>query len=150
MSEAILNHVSGSRGGVVGVYQRHSWDAAKKATLAAWAANVVSLGACDGRRTFPSGLNQTPHTRQAMSQKGGFRPFRDHLQLAGMRKKRSLPDGLATGSNRPDAAPKLSPAEDQKQCREKRRAAGMLMVHGVFHNHSIAPWFCRRPLKNGR
>jgi hypothetical protein len=72
VSEAILNHVSGSRGGVVGVYQRHSWDAAKKATLAAWAANVVSLGACDGRRTFPSGLNQTPHTRQAMSQKGRF------------------------------------------------------------------------------
>jgi len=30
VSEAILNHVSGRRGGVVGVYQRHSWDAAKK------------------------------------------------------------------------------------------------------------------------
>jgi hypothetical protein len=44
VTEAILNHVSGSRGGVVGVYQRHNWDAEKKATLAAWAAHVVSLG----------------------------------------------------------------------------------------------------------
>ena len=44
MTEAILNHVSGSRGGVVGVDQRHNWDAEKKATLAAWAAHVVSLG----------------------------------------------------------------------------------------------------------
>jgi hypothetical protein len=33
MAEAILNHVSGSRGGVVGVHQRRSWDAEKKATL---------------------------------------------------------------------------------------------------------------------
>jgi hypothetical protein len=43
VTEAILNHVSGSRG-VVGVDQRHNWDAEKKATLAAWAAHVVSLG----------------------------------------------------------------------------------------------------------
>jgi hypothetical protein len=44
VTEAILTHVSGSRGGVVGVYQRHSWDAERKAALAAWAAHVVSLG----------------------------------------------------------------------------------------------------------
>ena len=39
-----MNHVSGSRGGVVGLYQRQSCDAEKRATLAAWAAHVVSLG----------------------------------------------------------------------------------------------------------
>ena len=33
MTEAILNDVSGSRGGVVGAHQRHSWNAEKKATL---------------------------------------------------------------------------------------------------------------------
>ena len=40
VTEAILNHVSGSRAGIVGVYQRHGWDREKKAALEAWAAHV--------------------------------------------------------------------------------------------------------------
>jgi integrase len=41
--EAVLGHVSGSRSGVVGVYQRHSFDAEKRAALDAWGAHVMAL-----------------------------------------------------------------------------------------------------------
>lgn len=41
--EAILGHVSGSRGGIIGVYQRHTYDAEKRAALEAWGANVMAL-----------------------------------------------------------------------------------------------------------
>ena len=34
--EAVLGHTSGSRSGVVGVYQRHSFDTEKRAALEAW------------------------------------------------------------------------------------------------------------------
>lgn len=37
VTEAVLNHVSGSRAGIVGVYQRHNYFDEKKAALAAWA-----------------------------------------------------------------------------------------------------------------
>jgi integrase len=46
--EAVLGHVSGSRSGVVGVYQRHSFDAEKRAALEAWGAHVMAL--VDGKR----------------------------------------------------------------------------------------------------
>jgi integrase len=39
--EAVLGHTSGSRSGVVGVYQRHSFDAEKRAALEAWGRHVV-------------------------------------------------------------------------------------------------------------
>jgi hypothetical protein len=57
VTEAVLNHVSGAKGGVAGIYQRHDWKDEKRAALAAWATrvehltcgtaldNVVSLGA---------------------------------------------------------------------------------------------------------
>ena len=41
--EAVLGHASGSRSGVVGVYQRHSFDAEKRAALDAWGAKVEAL-----------------------------------------------------------------------------------------------------------
>ncbi|HEX8580213.1 MAG TPA: site-specific integrase, partial [Allosphingosinicella sp.] len=40
VTEAVLNHVSGSRSGIVGVYQRYEWLDEKRAALAAWAADV--------------------------------------------------------------------------------------------------------------
>ena len=62
--EAILNHVSGSRGGVVGVYQLQSWDAEKRATLAAWAAHVVSLGESESHMGHePKGRALSPSDR---------------------------------------------------------------------------------------
>jgi integrase len=33
VTEAVLNHVSGSRGGIAGVYQRHDWANEKRAAL---------------------------------------------------------------------------------------------------------------------
>jgi integrase len=43
VTEAVLNHISGSRGGIAGVYQRHDWGAEKRAALDAWAAHGISL-----------------------------------------------------------------------------------------------------------
>jgi hypothetical protein len=45
VTEAVLNHVGGSRAGVVGVYQRFDWAAEKRAALAAWARHVERLAA---------------------------------------------------------------------------------------------------------
>ena len=40
VTEAVLNHISGSRGGIACVYQRHDWANEKRAALDAWAAHV--------------------------------------------------------------------------------------------------------------
>jgi len=41
--EAILGHVSGSRGGIVGVYQRHQFEDEARAALEAWGRHVEAL-----------------------------------------------------------------------------------------------------------
>jgi integrase len=43
VTEAVLNHISGSRGGIAGVYQRHDWAGEKRAALDAWAAHVLAV-----------------------------------------------------------------------------------------------------------
>jgi len=43
VTEAVLNHVSGSRGGLVGVYQRHQFQDEKRHALDAWAAEVERI-----------------------------------------------------------------------------------------------------------
>ena len=43
VTEAVLNHVSGSRAGIVGVYQRHTWAEEKRAALNAWGERVAAL-----------------------------------------------------------------------------------------------------------
>ncbi len=43
VTEAVLNHVSGSRGGIIGVYQRHTWSDEKRAALNAWGAHVAAI-----------------------------------------------------------------------------------------------------------
>jgi integrase len=45
VTEAVLNHISGSRGGIAGVYQRHDWASEKRAALDAWATHVLSVAA---------------------------------------------------------------------------------------------------------
>jgi len=42
-TESILNHVSGSRSGIVGVYQRHDFAAEKRTALDAWAEHVAAI-----------------------------------------------------------------------------------------------------------
>jgi integrase len=43
VTEAVLNHVSGSRAGIVGVYQRHEYAAEKRAALDAWARRLDAI-----------------------------------------------------------------------------------------------------------
>jgi integrase len=43
VTEAVLNHVSGSRAGIVGVYQRHQYADEKRAALQQWADYVEGL-----------------------------------------------------------------------------------------------------------
>jgi integrase len=43
VTEAILNHVSGARSGVAGIYQRHDWHDEKRVALDAWASRLISL-----------------------------------------------------------------------------------------------------------
>ena len=42
--EAVLGHTSGSRAGIVGVYQRHAFDSEKREALAAWSRYVTLFG----------------------------------------------------------------------------------------------------------
>jgi integrase len=43
VTESVLNHVSGSRAGIVGVYQRHEWSEEKRAALNAWGERVAAI-----------------------------------------------------------------------------------------------------------
>jgi len=45
VTEAVLNHVSGSRSGVAGIYQQHDWKDEKRDALRAWAAAVAAIAA---------------------------------------------------------------------------------------------------------
>ena len=49
VTEAVLNHVSGSRRGVVGIYQRHDWADEKRAALSAWGDRVAQIVEEDAR-----------------------------------------------------------------------------------------------------
>jgi integrase len=42
VTEAVLNHISGSRGGIAGVYQRHDWANEKRAALEGWSAHMLA------------------------------------------------------------------------------------------------------------
>jgi integrase len=43
VTEAVMNHVSGSRGGIAGIYQQHDWAEEKRAALEAWATHLLAL-----------------------------------------------------------------------------------------------------------
>ena len=43
VTEAVLNHVSGSKGGIAGVYQRHNWADEKRTALDAWAKELERI-----------------------------------------------------------------------------------------------------------
>ena len=60
VTEAVLNHVAGSRAGIVGVYQRHAWADEKRAALNAWGEHVAAI--VEGREAAG---NVTPLRRSA-------------------------------------------------------------------------------------
>jgi len=43
VTEAVLNHISGARSGIAGVYQRHDWAQEKRDALDAWAGSILRL-----------------------------------------------------------------------------------------------------------
>jgi hypothetical protein len=43
LTEAILNHTSGTQGGIVGIYQRHTFSEEKKIALTTWAEHVAAI-----------------------------------------------------------------------------------------------------------
>ena len=43
VTEAILNHVSGARGGIAGIYQRHNWASEKREALDRWGRAIEQL-----------------------------------------------------------------------------------------------------------
>jgi integrase len=43
VTEAILNHIAGSRAGIVGIYQRREWADEKRAALSAWGAHIEAI-----------------------------------------------------------------------------------------------------------
>jgi integrase len=56
--ESVLGHVSGSRAGIVGVYQRHQFDLEKRAALEAWAREIDRIAR--GKKATPDGYAVTP------------------------------------------------------------------------------------------
>lgn len=50
VTEAVLNHVSGSRSGIVGIYQRHDWAAEKRTALEGWAGHLLAAEAGGGAK----------------------------------------------------------------------------------------------------
>lgn len=47
VTEAVLNHLSGARSGVAGIYQRHDWADEKRAALQSWGCHVMLLAGRD-------------------------------------------------------------------------------------------------------
>ena len=43
VTEAVLNHIAGSRAGIVGVYQKHTWADEKRAALNAWGEHIAVI-----------------------------------------------------------------------------------------------------------
>lgn len=80
--EAVLNHVSGSRAGIVGVYQRHSYAAEKKAALDAWAAHVMGLveERGEGAGSPTDDAVEAPPAKRGRGHPGGSR-FMDDLTI---------------------------------------------------------------------
>ncbi|MGZ5916641.1 MAG: hypothetical protein ACXWJ4_04855 [Methyloceanibacter sp.] len=56
VTEAVLGHISGSRAGVVGIYQRHQYADEKRAALEAWALKVreITHGVADNVEQLPA------------------------------------------------------------------------------------------------
>ena len=59
VTEAVLNHVGGSRAGVAGVYQRHDWKDEKREALDDWNSHLVQILSASGSLESESGSNST-------------------------------------------------------------------------------------------
>ena len=55
VTEAVLNHISGTRAGIAGVYNRYKYEPQKRAALEAWDTRLAELLEC-GVTSTPVGL----------------------------------------------------------------------------------------------
>jgi integrase len=62
VTEAVLGHVSGSRAGIVGVYQTHDYDDEKRAALNAWAKRLMAI--VEGRPASAGNVVTMPGRKQ--------------------------------------------------------------------------------------
>jgi len=99
VTEAILGHVGGSRGGIVGVYQRYRFLAEQKAALETWSNEVKRIGGGGGKLVFaaaamtgsgaltvdarPIDTQWLAAIRQA-DRAGSFDPVREYLSRPGV------------------------------------------------------------------
>jgi Arm domain-containing DNA-binding protein len=66
VTEAVLNHRSGTRAGIVGVYQRHDFAAEKRAALGAWGRHVLGLTTERTRTTLCGSPTRRPDSREVL------------------------------------------------------------------------------------
>ena len=62
VTEATLNHVSGAKAGVAGIYQRHDWCEEKRAALEGWARHVAAIISSAGNESLCEGRKPTPES----------------------------------------------------------------------------------------
>jgi integrase len=74
VTEAILNHVSGSRGGIVGVYQRHGWETEKTEALKAWTLHVLVCAGVIARRPTDNVIDIQANKRRKLRINGANKP----------------------------------------------------------------------------
>ena len=73
VTEAVLNHVSGSRAGIVGVYQRYDYAEEKRAALHAWGRRVAEIL---GGRAPPSPTKPAPSRSRSAADSKPAAPYR--------------------------------------------------------------------------
>ena len=64
VTEAVLNHVSGAKSGISGVYQRYGWDVEKTAALAAWSRCLDGLVSAAHSMSNVVAIQSAPVLRQ--------------------------------------------------------------------------------------
>ncbi len=77
--EAVLNHMSGHKGGIAGIYNRATYDKEKREALNLWAAHVEALIGGPHKRPAPTGLMERAF---AVARGGKIIPNEDLANLA--------------------------------------------------------------------
>jgi integrase len=86
--EAVLNHVSGHKGGVAGIYNRAPYEREKRETLELWAAHVEALIVDPRKQPVPTGLMERAF---AVARAGKIVPDEDLADLARQLKNNVTP-----------------------------------------------------------
>jgi integrase len=60
VTEAVLNHASGSRAGIVSVYQKYQYSDEEREALSKWAAHVEKIVDARAKRTLPHPVGVSP------------------------------------------------------------------------------------------